>query len=163
MAHNILSKIFEKPENGPSSFYGNKKRTGEIGSKIESAIEDRKQVKLLNYSSVNTNSIKDRIIEPHQITPNYDSVIAFEVESKLNKNFKLSRMEGVEILETPFQYEASHKAEKRDIFGFSGNTFKEIEIEMKLRACDLLKLQFPLSEGLIKEKHQLTMYGLTRI
>jgi proteasome accessory factor C len=152
LAQNILSKIFENAENGALTWYGKKKKIGEIGSKLESAIENKFQVKLINYGSVHTNSIRDRIVEPHQITQNYDALISFELESMENRTFKLSRMENVEILETKFQYETLHKSDKRDIFGFSGHLDKEIVIEMKFRAYDLLKTQFPLSENCTKEK-----------
>jgi proteasome accessory factor C len=50
------------------------------------------------------------------------------------------------------KYEPQHEFYRPDIFGFQGKAMnKEIEIEMNLRACLVLKEEFPMSIPFILE------------
>ena len=61
------------------------------------------------YSSANSQSVTDRLVEPTCFTDNYDSVSAFEIKTRLNKYFNIERMTGVEVQDTPMKYEKQHE------------------------------------------------------
>lgn len=103
------------------------------------------------YSSANSQSVSDRLVEPTCFTDNYDSVSAFEIKTRLNKYFNIERMTGVEVLDTPMNHETQHEFYKPDIFGFQGKSMnKEIELEISMRAYLLLKEEFPMSAAFIR-------------
>jgi proteasome accessory factor C len=103
------------------------------------------------YSSANSQSVTDRLVEPTCFTENYDSVSAYEVKTRLNKYFNIERMTSVEVLEKPMKYEDQHEFYKPDIFGFQGKSMnKEIELEISMRAYLLLKEEYPMSAAFIK-------------
>lgn len=56
---------------------------------IIEAIEQKKQLVLHDYHSANSNSIRNRIVEPFAFTTNYIQLWAFEIESQSNKLFKV--------------------------------------------------------------------------
>jgi predicted DNA-binding transcriptional regulator YafY len=56
---------------------------------IVEAMENRKQIVLKNYKSANSGHISDRIIEPYEFTTNYIQVWGYELESGINKIYKI--------------------------------------------------------------------------
>jgi predicted DNA-binding transcriptional regulator YafY len=151
LAQSVLKKVHQSSEIqlGAESLY--KAHLSKIVEQISVAIVEGKQLLIKGYHSANSQSVKDRLIEPTCFTENYDSVSAFEVETKLNKYFNIERMTSVEVLDIPMQYEAQHEFYKPDIFGFQGKSMnKEIELEMTMRAYILLKEEFPMSAAFIK-------------
>jgi hypothetical protein len=59
------------------------------------------------------------------------------------------------------KYEPQHEFYRPDIFGFQGKAMnKEIEIEMNLRACLVLKEEFPMSIPFIQESSRKDRYLL---
>ena len=151
LAQSVLKKVQHSSEIqlGAESIY--KAHLSKIVELISVAIVDGKQLLIKGYHSANSQSVTDRLIEPTCFTENYDSVSAFEVETKLNKYFNIERMTSVEVLDTSMQYEAQHEFYKPDIFGFQGKSMnKEVELEMTMRAYILLKEEFPMSAAFIQ-------------
>ena len=98
-------------------------------------------------------------MEPVGFTHNYDSVSAFEVNTKLNKYFNIERMDSVELLDTPMMFEAQHEFYKPDIFGFQGERMdKEIEMHLSMRAYLLLKEEYPMSAEFITSNSDSDQY-----
>lgn len=151
LADSVLQKIQQSTEialGGDSLF---KAHLAKIVEQISIAIIEGKQLLIKGYSSANSQSVTDRLVEPTCFTENYDSVSAFEIKTKLNKYFNIERMTSVEVLESAMEYETEHEFYKPDIFGFQGkNMTKEIELEMSMRAYLLLKEEFPMSAAFIK-------------
>lgn len=121
------------------------KNANNINTLIE-AIESKKQIKLINYSSANSNATSDRIVEAFSFTTNYIQIWAYEIQSKKNKLFKVSRIENIEILEKPWQNISKHKAGHIDIFRISSYEQKTITLKLSLRAAMLLMEEYPLAE-----------------
>lgn len=71
----------------------------QVVAQLAQAIRDRRQVQLLRYYSANSNSVSDRLIEPHGFSDHYTQLTAYEPESDTVKTFKIQRVEAVEILE----------------------------------------------------------------
>lgn len=117
---------------------------------IIEAIEDKKQVKLCNYASSNTDNIRDRIVEPFDFTTNYISIWCYEPESKMNKIFKTSRIESVLLLNN-WENEEKHKKGFIDLFRMSGYNQIPIKLELDVLAHNLILEEYPLSERDLKE------------
>jgi proteasome accessory factor C len=151
LAQSVLQKIQQSSEIqlGADSLF--KAHLSKIVEQISVAIIEGKQLLIKGYSSANSQSVTDRLVEPTCFTDNYDSISAFEIKTRLNKYFNIERMTGVEIQATPMKHEAKHEFYKPDIFGFQGKSInKEIELEMTMRAYLLLKEEFPMSAAFIK-------------
>jgi len=114
-------------------------------NRLIEAIENKRQVRLCNYSSANSHEISNRLIEPFSFTTNYIQIWGYESESAKNKLFKLSRIESVEILPSLWQNESRHEKGFIDIFRIS--SFEQIPIKLclSLRAANLLTEEYPLS------------------
>ena len=151
LAQSVLQKVQQSSEIelGADSLF--KAHLAKIVEQISVAIIEGKQLLIKGYSSVNSQSVTDRLVEPTCFTENYDSVSAFEIKTRLNKYFNIERMTSVEVLEKPMKYEDQHEFYKPDIFGFQGKSMsKEIELEMSMRAYLLLKEDYPMSAAFIK-------------
>ena len=151
LAQSVLQKVQQSSEIelGADSLF--KAHLAKIVEQISVAIIEGKQLLIKGYSSANSQSVTDRLVEPTCFTENYDSVSAFEIKTRLNKYFNIERMTSVEVLEKPMKYEDQHEFYKPDIFGFQGKSMnKEIELEMSMRAYLLLKEEYPMSAAFIK-------------
>lgn len=112
---------------------------------LGNASRDKKQVVLKNYSSANSNTIRDRLVEPYGFTPGHIDVWAYDVEHQENRQFKVSRIDWVDILPNEWQYEKKHQKKFLDAFRMSGDDQIHVRLEMTLRAKDLLCEEFPLA------------------
>ena len=151
LAQSVLQKVQQSSEIeiGANSLF--KAHLAKIVEQISVAIIEGKQLLIKGYSSANSQSISDRLVEPTCFTDNYDSVSAFEIKTRLNKYFNIERMTGVEVQDTPMKHEAQHEFYKPDIFGFQGKSMnKEIELQMTMRAYLVLKEEYPMSAAFIK-------------
>jgi len=126
-----------------------KKEKPEIVSELNKAIKDKKQVLLLNYASGNSQTIRNRCVEPFEFKDDFNLVWAFDAELKKNRQFKICRMGNVE--ETPFNWEFQryHRSSPVDVFRNTGELTKRVEFEMNLRARNLLTEEYPLAERYI--------------
>ncbi len=110
------------------------------------AIELRQQVILKDYTSANSKTITDRLVEPIGFTTNYIQLWAYEISSGETKTFKVSRIGGVEILEKEWEYESQHKKGYIDIFRMHGFNKFNVKLKLGVKAASLLKEEFPLAE-----------------
>jgi len=121
-------------------------------SLLEEAIETKSQVILLKYQSASTESVTDRIVEAVGFSSNFDSITAFEIESGLNKFFKIERIGDVQILDSPFEFEKKHESLVSDIFGFNYTGEKhQVKLQLSMRASLWLRDDYPSSVNFIKE------------
>lgn len=114
--------------------------------KLAEAIEQGVQVKLRNYTSLNSMNTTDRTIEPIEFTENYKNLIAFEIESQQNKLFNIARIERIDVLKTKMRNKKKHQSNETDIFGFAPNQDKKryfIDLKMTIKAFSLLTEEFP--------------------
>ena len=121
-------------------------------SKLQEAIETKSQVILSKYQSASTESVSDRLVEPVGFSSNFDSITAFEVESGLNKFFKIERIGDVQILDIPFEYPTKHESLESDIFGFNDTGERHhVTLQLSMRSMLWLKDDYPLSVNFMKE------------
>ncbi len=128
-----------------------KKEKPEMVFMLNKAIKNKKQVLLVNYASGNSQTVKNRRVEPFEFKDDFNLVWAFDTDVMKNRQFKICRMDDVQ--ETPFQweYERLHHSDPVDVFRNNGELNKLVEFELNLRARNLLLEEYPLSEKFITE------------
>ena len=109
------------------------------------AIETRRQVLLKDYESGHSHTIRDRRIEPYGFTSDYIDVLGYDLEDGGNKTFKISRIGEVEVLDTEWNAEGSHRPQKMDIFRISGDSPIHIRLKLSFMAKNLLVEEDPLA------------------
>lgn len=109
------------------------------------AIETRHQVLLKDYESGHSHTIRDRRIEPYGFTADYVDVLGYDLEDGGNKTFKISRIGEVEVLDTEWNAEGSHRPQKMDIFRISGDSPIHIRLKLSFMAKNLLVEEYPLA------------------
>jgi len=160
IAESVLQKIRLSSELQSGANLLFKAHLGHIVEQISIAIIEGRQLLIKNYTSANSQTISDRIVEPMCFTDDYESVSAFEVKTKQNKYFNIERMAEVEVLDSKMKYESFHEFYKPDIFGFQGKSLnKEIEIQMSMRASIVLKEEYPMSIPYIKHIPDTNLYS----
>ena len=115
-------------------------------AKLRKAAQEKKMVILHNYESVNSNVVRDRIVEPFGFTNDFIEVWAYDTESNSNKLFKVQRIGEVEITELAWEYEISHRKQGRDIFRMTGYANSRVRMQLSVRAKNLLIEEYPLAE-----------------
>ncbi|MEY5041262.1 MAG: hypothetical protein RLZZ414_810 [Bacteroidota bacterium] len=155
----ILDKLYPLTEMDEVAHFIESGQTTKHISTLSQAIKNKNQVKLVNYNSLNSNTIQNRLIEPIKFTKYYESLIAFDVEKKEMRNFKPTRMAQVEILKQTWQYENQHQKFSTDIFNFTSDKNWEIKINLSPRAYQLLIEEFPQAKN--HTIHQKNIYELT--
>lgn len=116
------------------------------------AIDRKKQVLLKQYQSANSGKTADRHVEPFGFTSNYISVWCYDMNKNENRLFKTARVEEVVLLDYFWQNEKKHKATETDIFRISMKEKIGVRLKLSLRACNLLKEEYPMSEKFIKHE-----------
>jgi len=112
------------------------------------AMERRRRVVLVNYSSPSSNTTSDRLVEPFSLSEDRKHVWAFEVATGLNKLFKLSRAEAVRVLDEPWLMSIKHQKGYTDAFriiNMDGKTLP-VRIVMNRKAYNLLREEYPLAQ-----------------
>ncbi|MFM2376651.1 MAG: hypothetical protein RLZZ165_1748 [Bacteroidota bacterium] len=111
---------------------------------LATAIRERKQVRLHNYHSAHSSSIKSRKVEPFAFSNDGVFVKGFEHGPNVNKTYKIERIEEVTLLDEKWKFEAFHETEdKTDIFGINGGEPHPIRLRLSMRAAHLLQEEYP--------------------
>jgi predicted DNA-binding transcriptional regulator YafY len=158
----ILKKIFLKSEIALNADDLLNAHLSKLYEDINRGMADKKQIILKKYISANSNLISDRLVEPIRFTENLTSICAYEIASGKNKYFNIERISEVQLLNTNFKFENLHKFELPDPFGFSDHDGPKINIDLRLnlRACTLLKEEFPLCAPFITHEPKTNTYRL---
>ena len=115
-------------------------------NRLLDAIENRRQVVLVDYASSHTGVARNRLVEPFGFTTNYVQAWCYEVESGMNKLFKVSRIGSVEVLDMEWQSESLHNQGYIDIFRMTGFSQHRVQLRLGMLAHNLLIEEYPLSE-----------------
>lgn len=110
---------------------------------LQMAMAEKKTVCLVGYSSPHSHSMKDRLVEPFLFLHNNEDIRCYELVSKQNKTFKISRMTSVEILDTPWLHEDLHRQVFTDIFMFSSEERHRVKLRLGQLSHNLFKEEYP--------------------
>lgn len=113
---------------------------------ISEAIEQKKLIKLIDYKSSNSGSVKDRIVEPFSFTTNHIHLWAFENKFSKNYLFRISRISKVEILNELWKNELKHKEGKTDVFRMAGEIETPFKLKLTMKGFNYLVEQYPLAK-----------------
>ncbi len=125
---------------------------GTLISRINSAIKDGQQIRLVKYHSNHTSTIANRLVEPISLTDDFAILNAFEPESQKQKTFKLARMGDVEVLGTACS--SLPDSVELDFFGFSGPVPLPVVVRLSFLAHRLLHEEFPASRAYLIMKYK---------
>lgn len=125
---------------------------------LKQAQEEQRQVVLLGYRSSNSNTIRDRQVEPFHISPPEDTVQTFDVDKKVVNHFRISRIRQVKLLDTPWQYRGSHNIRHTDAFRIVSNDLVTVHLRMQVGAYNEMIERFPNSKNHFEETHQTGVY-----
>lgn len=128
-----------------------KKEYSEIIHQLIQAIKHKNQVILKEYLSANSNEARDRIVEPFDFTTNYVATWAYDINDRCCKTFKNTRIKSVQILPNLWENESSHEKLPIDVFRISSERQIEVTLKLSIRACELLKEEYPLAEEHIQQ------------
>ena len=120
-------------------------------NRLIEAITENKQVILKDYASSHSSIVRDRLVEPFGFTTNYVQVWCYEPESGLNKLFNTARISSVEIMSEQWQFKSEHREGYIDIFRISGYEQHNVQLELGVRAHNLLIEEYPLASRDIKQ------------
>lgn len=122
---------------------------------IRSSMEQKKQVTLKAYRSSHSRSIEDRNVEVFDFQPDYRGIWCYDLQSHTCKQFKIARMQSVELLSWQWRYEERHQKPFTDIFRVSAATpMATIELMLSLMAYNLLIEEYPAAFSHIKKKEE---------
>ncbi|WP_455061628.1 helix-turn-helix transcriptional regulator [Prevotella fusca] len=110
---------------------------------LRKAMSEKKTVRLVGYSSPHSHTVKDRIVEPFLLLHDNQDVRCHELVSGANKTFKISRMAGVEMLDTPWLHEDSHRQVFTDIFMFSSEERHRVRLRLGQLSHNLFMEEYP--------------------
>ena len=136
-------------------------KNGKVIERLALSMGNKEQVVLRKYQSINTEKISDRLVEPFGFTDNYQTVMAFEIDSEKNKTFNIDRIAYVDFTRKPFKNSIKFQNQVPDVFGFSysGKTYS-IDLELGLKDGLLLKDQYPDTTPFIHYNRRKNLYQL---
>ncbi len=111
------------------------------------AQKEKRQVVLKNYHSSNSNEIRDRRVEPFHPAPPEDTVQAFDVEQRQIRHFRISRIERVQLTDTPWQFEGHHHVQATDPFRIVNNDQVMVHLRINISGYNELLERYPLTKS----------------
>ncbi len=121
-------------------------------SVLYEAIKQERCVLLKNYSSPHSNTQTNRLVEPFLFMNGNREVRCYEMASKMNKTFKLARIEEVEMMDVTWSHKSRHKQVFTDIFMFSDEQLLPVKLRLGRLSCSLLREEYPRSERYITQE-----------
>jgi hypothetical protein len=91
------------------------------------------------------------LVEPFEISDSFNLVWCYDVEKQMNKQFKISRINAIDVSPIAFEHKNKHYSMPTDVFRNTGILDKSIEIQLNVRAYNLLIEEYPMAEQFITE------------
>jgi len=131
-----------------------RERQAANASVIYEAIKQKRVVILKNYASPHSDTVSDRRVEPFLFMNGNQDVRCYEYASKMNKTFKLSRIQEVEMLDLSWSNESKHINIHTDIFMFSAEVEQIVKLRMGRLSTYILREEYPKSERYIEQEDE---------
>ncbi len=137
----------------------------EVTGKLALAIRENKMVILHGYHSPNSDTVRDRLVEPLGFSVNMRYLYAFDPGQDMVRQFKPERITRVEITKKDRLSESSarvrniierYRTHKPDLFGMNGEPRCAVRLRLNRRAAHLLLEEYPESAilGVGKKNHR---------
>lgn len=112
-------------------------------SRIFQAIKEERVVLLRDYNSPSSGQVSNRIVEPYLFINENAEVRCYELSTKMNKTFKVSRCADVELLDLLWSHKEEHMPFYSDLFGFTGDTRLPVSILLGQLSTSVLLEEYP--------------------
>lgn len=112
-------------------------------AEVATAIATKRMCMLRGYTSLHSDTKTDRLVEPFCFLDGKNDVRCYELKSGVNKTFKLSRCESVEVLDVNWQFEKKHKEMFTDLFNFSDDKKTRVRLILGNLSKTLLLEEHP--------------------
>ncbi|MFI3265326.1 MAG: WYL domain-containing protein [Rikenellaceae bacterium] len=146
LKHNLKNKLYSVYDSGVLADTVVKgKNSSNVHSLIQ-AIEQQQRVYLRGYQSAHGGVVRDRRVEPFAFTTNYVQVWCYDLDDGVNKLFKLSRIDSVELLDEEWEFALEHREGFIDIFRINSAEPQRVKLELGILSYNLLLEEYPLSE-----------------
>jgi len=119
---------------------------------LHDAARRKKCVVLHQYESGNSDTIRDRVVEPFAFTTDYIDVWGYDIKDGHNKLFKIQRIGTVELLNDDWKFERKHRRQGMDVFHMTGRTAVNVKLQLSVRAKNLLVEEYPLAAKYLTSK-----------
>lgn len=131
--------------------FTNKNRAAAI-SLLQQAYSQKRCAILHGYASNNSGGVEDRLIEPYDVKPEDNLVVAYDINRKGTRVFNFNRIGYVEILPDKLWTNTDrHKDVFVDVFHMSDDNVKiHISLQLDLMAKNLLVEEFPRAKDYLK-------------
>ncbi|MFD2521062.1 helix-turn-helix transcriptional regulator [Emticicia soli] len=116
---------------------------------LEQAKKQKRVVQLVNYRSTMSSKVSNRLVEPFNVSTKDDILHAFDVEKKVIRHFRISRIEKVKVQDQPWQYETKHHSAATDPFRIVSDQQVFVHLKLKTGALNELIERFPLAQAYI--------------
>ncbi len=140
LRESLRRKLFQTSELIPLADELLDRHQARVVQRLAEAVQQRRRVRLVRYQSSDSGTVRDREVEPQELTENFEQLNAFEVATGLVRTFKTRRIEDVQLLAQPSTHPAA--AEPLDLFGLAGPATYLVELRLTARAHHLLVEEF---------------------
>ena len=98
---------------------------------------------LRGYVSPSSGKVSDRMVEPYMFLSENSEVRYYELATGMNKTFKISRAERVDLLDMLWSHKEAHQPFYTDMFGFSGEQLFPVRLVLGALSARLLLEEVP--------------------
>ncbi len=117
---------------------------------IRTAIEGEYCLKIKGYRSLTSLTVSDRRVEPLELTQDFRYLIAWDLDKKDQRQFKLDRISDIDLLDQKIT--PGRASSPMDLFGLTGTEWMTVRLKLSATAHHLLVEEFPLSRQYISRK-----------
>ena len=127
----------------------------------KAGIDMRKCLKIHRYRSLTGDDVRDRWVEPLEITQDGKYLIAWDKEVDDQRQFKIIRIQDIDILEE--KVTPNRIASPMDIFGLTGEEWLSVRMELSSLAHHLIVEEFPYCTQFIRKTNDRILFdGMVR-
>ncbi len=115
-------------------------------SALYRAVKEERVAILREYTSPSSQKTADRYVEPYLFLSGNTEVRCFEITTGMNKTFNIGRARGVEVVDLRWSNKEKHAPMYTDLFRFSGEERKRVQMLLGPLATSLLLEEYPAAE-----------------
>lgn len=125
---------------------------------LEEAKNNKQRVILRNYRSRTSNTERDRQVEAFGIEPEIGMVRAYDIEKQRTSHFMLRRIDRVQLLDTPWQYEKLYLHKQADAFNIVDDRTTMVQLTLSVSAYNDLVESHPQARQYVRRGAEANTY-----
>lgn len=145
----LLAKLAPRHDFGVLAVHAADSRAAENFARLYRAVTERRTVILRRYASHSSKGCSDRVVEPYFFRSGNTEVVCYELASGLNKTFKISRAERVDVTDLSWSFRERHVLPSPDVFGFTGMPRSTVRLRLGRLSLSLLLQEYPAAEAFV--------------